>query len=76
MLEIGVWADVRINGLDFKTYKGKHHEFGHKEGNHVVHKFVGCTFGAVKGGYAEHLDYLVFQVHPLPLRNKDLVPKH
>lgn len=76
LLEVECWQDTRINGLEFKTYKGKHHFFGHKEGEHKSIKYNGCTFGAVKGGYAEHLDFLVFQIHPLPEKHKDLKPKH
>ena len=66
LLEISGHAGLRINELTFKTYKGKHETFGHKDGAHFAFQFPGHTFGAVAGGFGEHLDFLEIRTHHLP----------
>jgi hypothetical protein len=64
-MEISARAGLKFNQIGFKTYRGAHKTIGNENGDLVTYHFPGTTFGAVSGGYGEHLDYLDIRVHPL-----------
>ena len=62
----GHTTEKGITRLTFTTYRGKVGTYGGDEGTPFIHKFPGSTFGAISGGFRDHLEHLEFQVCPAP----------
>jgi len=73
LYEISGFAGLKINKLHFRTYRGKHHAYGHDNGAPFKFAWKGHTFGAASGGYGENLDFLVLRTHHLHQHKEELI---